>query len=326
VYVVVQAAAQGLHGNFFTHGAPGLFAVGVACFVLVWLALWTLGGTGAATTVLRLAWGADIFTVDSTGWTLRQVVGPFGRSRRFEAGAVERMGLRKRDAALVAEAAGRTEVLTTLGTPDERAWLRDLLRQAGRVGEPPSPRRLPLIPQPEPPPAGYVVEAVHDGSTRITPDARHRAAGIGCAGVAAVAWNAPLAGVVLTRLGLLPGHQAGGDWTSWLALLPFMLVGLGLLYGCAWAAFATDEWRAGPNVLEERKTLWGWGRKRRYTNAKLAVALTHDSDGDEVWRLVARWAAEEVTLSRGEPAELRCLGKLFAQHTGWPLQVTDDLT
>ncbi|HTE16793.1 MAG TPA: hypothetical protein VK689_00255, partial [Armatimonadota bacterium] len=217
LYVVVQAAAQGLHGIFFSHGMPGLFAIGVACFVLVWLALWTLGGIGAATTVLRLAWGADIFTVDSTGWTFRQVVGPFGRLRRFEAGAVERMGLRKRDAALVAEAAGRTEVLTTLGTPDERAWLRDLLRQAGRVAEGTSPRPFPLIPQPEPPPAGYVVEAAHDGSTRITPDARHRAAGIGCTGVAAVAWNAPLAGVVLPRLGLLPGHQAGGDWTSWLA-------------------------------------------------------------------------------------------------------------
>jgi hypothetical protein len=45
-----------------------------------------------------------------------------------------------------------------------------------------------------------------------------------------------------------------------------------------------------------------------------------DSDGDESWRLVLEGSGQKWHVETGDPAKLRALGALLAEHTGWPLR------
>src|SRR5262249_40599299 len=58
-------------------------ALAIGAFLLVWLALWTLGGFLAMRELLRLTWAEDLLTVEPDGLTIEHHLGPFRSRRHF---------------------------------------------------------------------------------------------------------------------------------------------------------------------------------------------------------------------------------------------------
>jgi hypothetical protein len=331
ISILVGLAGAPLGWVGWKNAPTGLAALGVAGFLLVWSVLWTFGGVTAFFTLLRTAWGADVLTFGGDGWTLRQGIGRWGRCRRFRPGEVERLELRRRDRALVAEAGARTIVLSTYGTEADRRWLLDALRQiAGVAVDPPTrssaPGRRRSL-EPAGPPSGYRMEPMPDGTTRVTMTAGRRLGQAGCLLFITLFWNGIVGVFVAAGLGLTSmkiegpgGAMALGAWGFWLFLTPFILIGLGLILGFLWSGFGREEWRLSDDLMEVRRAIPGRTWARRYTDATLLLDLTVDSDGDETWRLVLEGSGPKWSIETGDPAMLRSLGGLLAAHTGWPLR------
>lgn len=303
----------------------GLAALGIGAFLLVWLSFWTLGGLAALGTVARCGWGSDVVTVGVNRWTFRQGVGPWGRSRQLDPSNVQHLALRGSEGSLVAEMDSGTVTLTSFGTAADRRWLLDMLRRSARLEESPAganasrrrsssqPARL----------SGYDVEVLPDGTTRVARPARHRLAQAGWLLVLTLFWNGIVGVFVAVGLGLIQaesdssGAMAPGAWGYWLFLTPFILVGLGILSALGWAALGREEWLVFPNCLQVRRTLLGNRWLWRYPDGALTLAMRTDSEGDEHWRLLLEARGKVRVLDTGDPAQLRALGRLLAERTGW---------
>jgi hypothetical protein len=309
----------------------GAVALVMFAFLLVWLALWTLGGISAFFAMIRLACGADVFTLGADGWAFRQGIGRWGRSQRFGPGSVQRLALRRRDRALIAEADAKTIVLSTYGTEADRRWLLDALRPiAGLAADAPDrsigPQRRRSL-EPAGPPAGYRVEPMPDGTTQVTMTAGRRLGQAGCLLFLVLFWNGIVGVFLLAGLGAIHvkiegggGAMTPGAWGYWLFLSPFILVGLGLILGFLWSSFGREEWRVSRGLLEVHRAIPGRSWVRRYTDGTLLLDLTVDSDGDESWRLVLEGTGRKWSLDGGDLAKLRALGAMIAEQTGWPLR------
>jgi hypothetical protein len=306
-------------------GDWGGFGPTAALFLLFWLTFWTLGGIMAFTTALRTGWGRDVLTFRTGELSLRQGVGPFGRTRVFEPGSVRSLGLRGKDDALTAEVEGKTVVLSTLGTVEERRWLLDTLRRTLSLPTPaeaeaPVPMEGPVTERPAALPQGWTVEPAPDGGLRVA-QGTSRLAGAGCALAFALFWN----GIVSTFV--VRAFQSGG-WFEWLFLTPFIAVGLGLIGVFAWALFGSEEWRVRRDSLETRRRFLGWQWTRSFQGGALAIEAKKDSDGDESWSLVLEAEGKQQTLhlagthadTNGKLEELRKLAAVLSYHTGWRLR------
>lgn len=319
----------------------GAAALVVAAFLLVWLIAWTAAGAGAIFALLRLAWGADVITVGPEGWSLRHGIGAWGHCRRFRPGQIQRLALRRRDGALIAEQDGRTITLTTYGALADRRWLLGLLCDATGLPAGEAKQRFWSTSPSSVPPAGtaleestalpgYQIELVPDGRTRVARSTRFRAGQAGCLLFLMLVWNGVIGILLLARFGYLPG-QSGPfstgtplDLIFWLSLPPFVLVGLALLLAFLWSVFGREEWLLGPDLFEVRRSIPGRTWARQFSRATLALDVCVDSDGDKQGRLLLRAPGEERLLDRGDPATLRALGSVLARATGWRLQEPDE--
>jgi hypothetical protein len=305
----------------------GLAVVGIGAFLLFWLSLWTVGGIAALSTCARSGWGVDVLTVDGSHWTLRQGVGPWGRSRRIDPTEVQNLALRGNEGSLIAETDAGSVTLTSFGTAADRRWLLGMLRRSARLEAAPGREVVPRRHSSGAPVSlcGYRVEVLPDGTTRFTRTALHRIGQAGCLLFLNLFWNGIVGVFVAMGLGLIKGESdASGAMTPgacgyWLFLTPFIAVGLCMLYGLVWTALGREEWLAFPNCLQIRRSLlgnrWGW----RFADGALTLAMKTDSDGDATWRLLLEAGGKVRVLDTGDPGQLRALGRLLAERTGWAL-------
>jgi uncharacterized membrane protein len=159
--------------------------------------------------------------------------------------------------------------------------------------------------------------------------AGRRAGQAGCLLFIALFWNGIVGVFVLGGLGAIHvkiesggGAMAPGAWGFWLFLTPFILIGLVLIFAFLWSSVGREEWRLSRDRVEVHRAIPGRSWIRCYTDATLLLDMTVDSDGDESWRLMLEGSGQhrKWTIDTGDPAKLRALGALLAEHTGWPLR------
>src|SRR6266542_3302786 len=82
-----------------------------------------------------------------------------------------------------------------------------------------------------------------------------------------------------------------------------------------------EEWRVPAGSIEVRQLLLGIRRVRRYRDG--ALWLEHRRRGAEWNRaLVLRAGGQLNVLASGDEAQLRALGALIAQRTGWRFRIS----
>jgi hypothetical protein len=112
-------------GEWIAGGAAGF----VFLFLLVWLALWTVGGLAAINELLRSLAGEDQISVQPSGIELVRRAGPFRRARTFDRPLIRRVRIRRHDKAVVMDTVSGTELMTKYGTDDEREAMTEWLRR-----------------------------------------------------------------------------------------------------------------------------------------------------------------------------------------------------
>jgi hypothetical protein len=108
-------------------------AVAVGCFLLVWLAFWTLGGIMAIRELLRSVWAEDRLVLDREGLVRAHRLGPFVSTRRLPRSEIRRVFVQEsggRPWSMMAQLGVGVIELTDLGTPEERATAARQLRAA----------------------------------------------------------------------------------------------------------------------------------------------------------------------------------------------------
>ena len=97
-------------------GAPAA----IFLFLVVWTALWTIGGYAAMAAFLRSAAGKDRLRLLPAALEFMRGAGPFRRTRVINRADIRRVRIRHHDHALVADTTFGTLLLTELGTAPER--------------------------------------------------------------------------------------------------------------------------------------------------------------------------------------------------------------
>jgi hypothetical protein len=231
--------------------------------------------------------------------------GPFRRRKAFDRGALRRVRLRGRSRTLVADVATGTEVLTDLGTTEEReaglAWLQTHLRLSGE------PRFDPMTP-----PAGWHVTLDATGALRLlkpTPAVRRKQA--------LVMWVI----TALASLGWIPamlnGQAAAGSLVA-------LALSLALAAGAAWLTWGRSEWIVRTGVLLFRRQFGRWIREDLFEPGQLVVEHSTDSDGDDQYRLFVRGSGErDRTISSAfhDDAEVTDAARWLKSATGFPLSL-----
>lgn len=333
---MVQALGlPGLPGPSLPSGAPGLGAGG---FLLVWLSFWTFGGVAALVTAARMGWGRDVITRRGDEWTVWQGAGPFGRTRRFSASAVQAVEICRKVGSkgstqnqVEVKVDGKSIPLTTLGSSEEQAWLRNLVALQCRLptAENPAaaaPTEVTVVEEaPSRPgtlPAGWVAEPLPDGSTRLV-RRFNRLAGAAFASVFAAFWN----GLTWTGLGRQLSLAGSGafDLFATFFMVPFVLVGLGLIGVTVWTLLGREEWRVDRNRFLLVRGLLDREWVKHFSGGTLSVESS-PNDGSTSWTLILRAEGKTQSLmavTEAKLGELREMGYLLSYYTRWPLEIPE---
>lgn len=144
----------------------------------------------------------------------------------------------------------------------------------------------------------------------------------------AVLWNGFLLLIVTLANLQAPWNWQMFSWNDGFLLL-FPLAGVSFIRAAVTPAsrYARTEWIAGPNRLERHDI----GRRKRithrYENGEWRLAYHKGSDSGDSWEL--SFYCRHIRLGWGAvwdtrlypactPEELRALGEVLAEHTGWP--------
>lgn len=277
----------------------------VMLFLLVWVALWTVGGVAAATSFLRSVAGEDRLSAVPEGIAIVRRAGPFRRRKTFDRGTLKRVRLRGRDRTLVVDAPAGTEVLTDLGTREERdaalAWLQQHLRL-------PVEHRFNLA---TPPPRWHVSVEPTGGTCLVkpAPHVRRKQALVMwiITAITSIGWISPVMNA-----------QAGA-----MTLAAFALSML-LAAGAAWLTWGHSEWTARSGSLVFRRHIGNWMREERFEPGQLEVEHSTDSDGDDHYRLLVRGAEERhrtISTALHDDAEVVDTARWLAAATGFSLRL-----
>lgn len=281
-------------------------------FLLVWVSFWTVGGIAAMRELLRLLWTSDRIAWDGAGIELVQRVGPFASRRTWSAAEVRDVTLRRPRRNLEILTARGAVALTALGTRDELARLRDLLRGALGLGTRAAAPPGAVLP------AEWEAEPADDGSLRLVRPRAARRRG------ATIAW------VVTGALALLAGFAflaprmngepvPGGAGAAGFAALVIAVLGL----GSAWLSHGGSEIRVRHGALTFRR--WFLGREWVETlePARLEIERSTDGDGDEWLALRARLGRRSRVIERrmNDPDPVLALGRWIASRASVPLDL-----
>ncbi len=287
------------------HGLPrvpaGPAGLAMAGFVLLWLALWTLGGASAMFAVLTSLWGCDRIEFDASGIRRISSIGPFRRERSFSRQDIHRVALRPRGLVLVTSRGSLT--LSWMGSPAERAELRDEIERTLDLGAAaPSTHELP---------AGWESAIDTEGQPVLlkSPGPRRRQAGFVTALFVALAIVAAL---------LVGGASTGNETPRAVptAVMTFLAIACGA--GAAWLWLGGEAIRVRSGQADVVR--WFGSRRwlRHFDNPTIGLEHSVDSDGDDWYRLVLRGSAGATTLASAlrDPDQLEQVGGWIAARLG----------
>jgi hypothetical protein len=297
-------------------------AVMVGAFLLLWVAIWTLGGIAAFAELLRLLFGEDRLVVSGGRLTVTWSRGPFRRSRSFERDAIERVLLLPPRDHLTLQVGGRRVTLSGLGTREERSQAATtLVSELGiasahvLAGAPRLPERWESIVTPE----GERALVPNVGTRRT----QARVASVLALGAGAVCFV--IVRDVPRNPGLIVGAVLELAFTIALAALTM------------WLARGRMEWRIGSGRLTLRKR-WGSTVSDQFEARRLMIDSTSDSDGDvwyelyalgegadasvpaaTAWRPMRPKNSRMIARMMNEPADMDDLAKWLARESGLDL-------
>ncbi len=270
-------------------------AVAFGAFLLLWLALWTLGGIAAMGAVLRLLWSEDRLIAHAGGLTAVRFRGPFRRTREFPRDTVRRIVLVPRNDTLGVEMARETVELSCLGTRAEREETARALRS--ELGLSPDETATEPGVATEPAvatlPKGWQEIITPEGERALVSDLATRKI------------QARVLGFVTLGMGtvalFLLGQSMGLP-----ALLPLGLISmaasLALAWGTVWLARGRMEWRIEGGKVTLRRRFRSSVRDV-FEAHRLELTIRSDSDGDDWFTLEA--VAHAVDAPAAGPAPIK---------------------
>ena len=290
-------------------------ALVAGCFLLFWLAFWTVGGVLAIRQLLRLLWSEDRVVAGDDALEIHRRLGPFRSTTRIARADLLGIEAIPRRSRLVAETARGLEELTNLGTDEERASVVAAVRgEFGLDGSQEASESSIVLP------TGWVETLDVEGQPVLVKDPSVRRA------QARVAWMATAAMSALAAAGV----RKTVDHPEWAGLAGLLAGAAALLAWGAWRLTMTrPEWRLG----SARLTLCR--RESRdaedlFEGVALELIESTDSDGD-VWYtlnavggppaeasppLTDRKTRRMIAHVMGDPVTPRRLGAWIAQRAG----------
>lgn len=279
-----------------TDGSVAFFLL----FLLLWTALWTVGGIAAISHLLRRLGGGDAVAVTSEEVRLEWRAWPFRRRRRIPVSSIRRVRLSPASAAVVLDSAEGTLTVTDLGTAAARASLKDWL--AERLPLPSAADARAMERETAPRDREARAAGVEMIVTRTTRRARRVTMAIG--------WVV----AALVSLGWIGAVRQGGAGSSAAGVLTLLVVAAAM-----WMTGDRAEWILAPGRFQIRRRFGAWTLRDRTFDAGsiLDVEQHRDSDGDDHYVLVVRDSAGRRVLSRAlhDPYELLALGEWLAGRT-----------
>jgi hypothetical protein len=265
-------------------------ALAMGAFLLVWLALWTLGGIAAIGQFLRLTWSEDRVSAEGGILTLVSRLGPFGSRKEFPRDSIQRITLTSRYGALALETAKGMVELSRLGTLEEReAGAKALRSELGISEQAPESEGDAL-------PPGWEDFVTPEGDRAVAPAASTRRV------------QAKVAGTMAVGLGAL-ALAVFQEATRRTAVLPFailiLLGALALGWGTVWLARGRMEWRIDSGWVTLRRR-FGSSAKDVFEGRRLDLTFWNDSDGDDRFALeAASDPSEPLTPMMAAPSLVR---------------------
>jgi hypothetical protein len=280
-------------------------AVAAGAFVLVWLALWTLGGIAAGTELLRELWGEDRLAVTPDGLLVEWRAGPFRRCRAIPRAEIIGVVQWPRRGWLAVDTVSERIEACRLGSAAEQSEVAAALRRELGLSEVASPLAPAL-------PGEWAEITTPEGRIAIAPSPSMRALQTRVA-----------AGFAVAALGILAAFLSGtaGD-RSWLATAMIAIGATAALgTGLWWLASARNEWRVEPGAVVLQRRV-GDRVTERFRATQLALTQREDSDGDDWFALEARsgGARRRIVHRMNDDSVPRRLGLWLAERTGIPLE------
>jgi hypothetical protein len=280
-------------------------AVMVGLFLLVWLALWTVGGIAAMGELLRLLWSEDRIVVAGGRLTVTWARGPFRKVRTFERDAIRGIALVGQREHLTLETHGRRLELSGLGTREERvAGAAALRAELALTEDPPAARGLPAEWEEIVTPEGERA-LVARLATRRT---QAKVASAGTMLLAVVTFVLARESVTSARPDLL------------IPAFILLVFTLGAAAGTVWLARGRFEWRIGSGRVTLRRR-YGSGLKDVFEGRRLLLDTNTDSDGDPWFELFALAGAEKlrrpglIRWQSGQPKDRRSIARVMNDAT-----------
>ena len=276
-----------------TDGSVSLFLL----FLLLWTALWTVGGIAAAAHLLRSVNGEDLVEITGHDVRLTRRTGPFRRRRHAPHQSIRRVRIRGGyGGAVVVDTGEGTLEISDLGTSAERVALHDWLTTS--LGLPDAERARAM--ERETPPHDRDVEVRGEETILTQPTRRGRAVASGVAwtlvAIVALGW------VDVLRRGMTPGP---GEFA---ALAATVLV----TAGAVWMTAARREWIAAPGRLQVRWGFAAWTLRLRTFAGGTTVHLEHTRDGDGDDRY--RWSGTGAGLATALGDRSSCCARRVARR------------
>ena len=280
-------------------------ALGIGAFLLLWLAIWTLGGIAAMMEFFRLVCGVDEIQAEGGGLSLVQRRGPFRRRREFSRDILRRVVITVRGALGVETPTGTIE-LSRLGTGEDREAAARALRAELGIAEA-VPASIPSAL-----PKGWEEVVTPEGERAVVPDHSIRKIQARVAGVAAVGLIAAAVAVVQESL------RKPQLW-------PFaaqLVLGAGALsWAAVWLWRGRMEWwiRGGRVTLRRR---FGSGVRDVFEALRIELTVMSDSDGDGRFTLegVSDKKRRRISSALHDPVVPRQLGQYMASAAKVPFE------
>ena len=220
-------------------GTAPVFVVGL----LLFLALWTVGGWAAGTTLLRKLAGEDQVTAAPDGLRFVRRAGPFSRTRVLSRDTIRRIRIRHHDDAVVADTNAGTVTIADLGTREERRSLQRTLDAALAVSDHARAVRL----ERDTPPHEWWASTSGLDIVLTSPPPRlartHAAVGWGLTTLMTLVMAGSFTGRSLD-----PSVMHGGQWAS------LGIIGL-IALGAVWLTWSRRQWLLRPGAMRIRLLL-----------------------------------------------------------------------
>jgi len=246
-------------------------AIAVGSFLLLWLALWTVGGIAAISELLRLVAGEDRLAVEGSGLTVIHRRGPFRSRREFPRDTLQRLYLTPTRCALAVDSSRGTVELSRLGTLEERDHAAKALRSELGLSDVDSSAVANALPK------GWEEIITPEGERAVIPSQATRRIQARVAAVFAFLLGAG-AVAAIPKTFLNPALIVGA--------IQLGLGAVALGFATAWLSRGRMEWRIGSGRVTLRRR-FGSKVKDVFEAERFELAIEKDSDGDTRFTLVA---------------------------------------